>query len=137
MTDLMFLAQTAAPDASYAARLQEGLSLMVVGMLVVFTALAVIGIVIGAMAAWFRRYQPMVEPVVEHAAAPAPIEQQTGIGEGMDDARLLAVLTAAAVTVMGGRRVQIRRMQLAQSTGWAGSGRAAIHSSHNLRRAGS
>lgn len=56
---------------------------------------------------------------------------------GQMDPKLLAILTAAAVAAMGGRRLAVRQVTyLNQNTvsGWAEIGRAVIQSSHNLQR---
>lgn len=54
------------------------------------------------------------------------------------ESKLMAILTSAAVVAMGGTsRVAIRRVTyLNQNTvsGWAEMGRAAVQSSHNIRR---
>jgi hypothetical protein len=52
------------------------------------------------------------------------------------DARLIAVLAAAATAALG-KRVVVRRITFINQdtvSGWAEAGRNSIHQSHNLRR---
>lgn len=68
--------------------------------------------------------KPVIAPIVQ-----APVETLT-------DAKLVAVITAAAVAYLG-RRVAVRRITfINQNTvsGWAEAGRLSIHTSHNVRR---
>ncbi len=75
---------------------------------------------------------PVAAPPVKAPAAPiapAPVDTLT-------NAKLVAVITAAAVAYLG-KRVAVRRITfINQNTvsGWAEAGRLSIHTSHNVRR---
>lgn len=116
----------------------EGLSLMIVGMAVVFIALVLVGQALvlirrfGEQAADQAEKTPAASTARPKAATPTRAPASTG---GIDP-RTLAVLTAAAAAVVGGA-VRIRRVQFLRgirSESWASSGRAMIHNSHNIQQ---
>jgi Na+-transporting methylmalonyl-CoA/oxaloacetate decarboxylase gamma subunit len=110
-------------------RLEKGLLLMVVGMGVVFVALVLIGVCISLLGWWLRNLE----------AKPLELEEESSIVQttgGGDQSELIAVLTAAAMAIVG-KSVNVRKVTfINQNTvsGWAEVGRVAIHTSHNLRR---
>lgn len=172
----------------------EGLALMVVGMVVVFAALLLVGALIGVIrivaesepaasvaappaiheselptepadwevptepiepevaaepseaapaaapyepAAPAEPYEPAAATAVSPAAAPAEpgpaaVEEEE---TGEIDAETLAVISAAAAAVVGGR-VRVRHVEFLRGRGggsWAESGRVGIQTSHNLQ----
>lgn len=77
-------------------------------------------------------------PVVAPAQAPLPVAAKPVAPEpaGPTGGELVAILTAAAMAVLG-KRVAVRRITfINQNTvsGWAEAGRLSIHTSHNVRR---
>jgi len=123
MTALICLTVTLAE-----ADLMTGVGLMFVGMLVVFAALSIIGVMIWGAGKWLR-----AEASVE--AAPAAVQTPAPVEEGIDG-RTLAVIAAAAAAVVGGA-VRIRGISLARGKAgshWSAAGRLGIHQSHNLRK---
>ncbi len=141
MISMIPFLMVARPVLPYADRISLGLSLMVVGMGVVFVALMVIGSILAVLGKVLR-HPVEEEQAASTASAPAshgtfsPVAEgpQTSMAAGLDDTRLVAVLTAAATTVVG-RRLRIRRIVSAGPAGnaWASMGRSSIQTSHNLR----
>lgn len=116
--------------------LADALGLAVVGILVVFGALLAIGAAMTLLGRWLSEPVPAEAPAVapppRQAAAPA---HATG-EPGHVSPQTLALLTAAAVTAVGGP-VRVRRVTfLGEHTvsAWKEVGRATIHASHNIRR---
>ncbi len=112
-----------------------GLSLMVVGMSVVFVALMLIGAILGLLGKLMGQAPTDDETPAQGAAVTSATEApQTSMATGLDDPRLVAVITAAATAAIGSR-VKIRRIVSATQGGgaWSAMGRSAIHTSHNLR----
>lgn len=112
----------------------EMLVLAGVGVLVVFTALALIGVVMAGLG------RLMAPP--EAAAPPAPVEvaeaEALGAGTelGLTGPATVALLTAAAVAAVG-RPVRIRRVTFVRpnsASAWKEVGRATIQASHNFNR---
>ncbi len=71
-------------------------------------------------------------PVVVETKADTPATESLAD----DHSRLIAVITAAVMAVLG-RRIAVRRITfINQNTvsGWAEAGRQSIHYSHNIRR---
>jgi len=146
------------------ADVNQALTMLVVGMLVVFAALILVGLVMFALRTLLaerpgaasggagKKPQRPGEPAP--AAPPTPSASRP---EALDpktlavisaaataavsmarapDRRTLAILTASAAAAVG-RPVRVRRVGfLRQSVrgGWAERGRQAIHSSHNLQQ---
>ncbi|MEO1129705.1 MAG: OadG family protein [Planctomycetota bacterium] len=102
----------------------NAVALMIVGMLVVFTSLSVIGLLI-ALASRLLRPSTVVEPVAEAALASADV-----------DTERVAVLTAAATAALR-RPVRVHRVRMLGLTNreqWVAEGRAGIMTSHRVRR---
>jgi hypothetical protein len=75
-----------------------------------------------------------VSPVVAPASAPAPVVVPKA-PEPVIDAKLIAILTAAAMAAIG-RAVVVRRVTFINRrtvSGWAEAGRSDIHTSHQVR----
>lgn len=137
--------------------LPEGLVMMLVGMLVVFTALILVAVVLWVMGRIDRTERPV--PATTASSAPAsaarptpatyatPADQKLApwranmtkatekVHDSGVDPHTLAVITAAAVAALGSR-VRVRRVRFLRAGGgpWAEHGRASIHSSHHLQR---
>lgn len=114
--------------ASYGG-IQTGLLLMVVGMGVVFGALLVLMAVVALMGRLLAD-QPTPAP----ATAPAP-QPAKPASDQLADARLIAVLTAAATAALG-RRAAIHGVRLVtrRDRAWAQQGRRSIMTSHRPHR---
>lgn len=150
------LAQAAENDVS----LTDGLSLTLVGMTVVFAALILVGAMIGllkliaavesikdaaeAATQAAKAASRAVEAIGRRASTPAPAAPQTseptpsaatGQPAGRVDPRTLAIIAAAAATVVGGQ-VRVRNVEFIRrqgSGGWGARGRVGIQTSHNLQ----
>jgi Na+-transporting methylmalonyl-CoA/oxaloacetate decarboxylase gamma subunit len=99
-------------------------ALMIVGMLVVFTSLSVIGLLI-ALINRLLDSSEAAKPVVE--AAPASAKTDT---------ELVAMLTAAATAALR-RPVRVHRVRMLGLTSrqhWVAEGRAGVMTSHRVRR---
>ncbi len=120
-------ADISSADAGFSA-----ISLMIVGMLVVFTALVVIGESLYWLGRLLNRGMNAEPPTAEvgaatAAAAPSDVESEL-------DPNTLAVITAAAFVAIG-RPVRVARVSPSVgSSAWAGAGRLSIQTSHNVRR---
>lgn len=128
---LLLLAATAAPQASGGASFLDMILLSLVGMLVVFTALGLIGGIMSLLGRLLAK--EVVEEAVDPAVAPAT--ETADVPAGLDP-RTLAVLSAAAYAAVG-RPVRLRRITFINEntvSGWKEAGRTAVQSSHNLRR---
>jgi len=107
-----------------------GLTLMVVGMLIVFVALVLLMAVIRLIDMATAGSAPATEP----AAAPKPVApvEEEGVNE-----ELLVVLAAAATAALR-RSVRVRRVRLVKRSdgSWVAGGRQGIMTSHrpHLRR---
>lgn len=166
----MVLAQAAQDDAD----LMDGVSLAVVGMVVVFAALALVGVMIGLLkimaavesataaaeaatnaakaataaadeagrrVAAATQAPPPAPPTPAPAPAPTqPVPQPEGPPApaqalGGVDARTLAIIAAAAASIVGGR-VRVRNVEFIDRQGsgsWGRYGRLGIQTSHNLQ----
>lgn len=107
----------------------DALILAAVGIVVVFSALALIGGFIGLLGKVFaEREMSVVSPEVTSAH---------GMAVGGDiDARTVAVLTAAAMAAVG-QPVRLQRITFINRntvSAWSERGRVSIHASHNVRR---
>lgn len=138
---MLILAQAveAAQSADPRSSIESGLMLMVVGMLVVFGALVVIGELTAVLARLMRERPAMAE------VAPVPTREGEGFpvpppGIEEMDSRTLAVIAAAAATVVGlGVPVRVRRVTRvfhteSGSSAWTEAGRIGLQGSHNVRR---
>jgi Na+-transporting methylmalonyl-CoA/oxaloacetate decarboxylase gamma subunit len=113
-------------------KLTDAFTVTIVGMGTVFVALWLIGEVFTLLHRFFERR--------EGGSAKDP-DVQTGdlvqaAAESGIDAHLVPILVAAATAAVG-RRVVVRRIKFINRntiSGWAEAGRAAIQSSHNIRR---
>jgi Na+-transporting methylmalonyl-CoA/oxaloacetate decarboxylase gamma subunit len=107
-------------------------ALMAVGLGVVFTALAVVGLFLNFLGKLTDRLDEQTNETgnaVESVIAPIT-------DEGVIDAKTVAILSAAAFAAIG-RPVRVQRIRLLQHTttsAWAGAGRTSVQSSHNIRR---
>lgn len=115
----------------------EGIALMIVGMLVVFVALIVVGASIAGLSAVMRRVEAreQAELPPTHAARNG-VPHDAGFSPSAPDARTLAIITAACTAALG-TRVRVRRVTfLNQNTvsAWAEAGRMGVQGSHNIRR---
>ena len=122
--------------------LGEAVTLMIVGMGVVFAALILVGLMLGLLRKLGEptpkakpqsfRMTPMRSPSRAQAAT------QKAEAEPKVDPHLLVVLTAAATAMVHGpvrvRRVQFISANPAQRSGWAAQGRVMIHASHNTQQ---
>lgn len=134
--------QTCLLLANAAADNQQGLVLMVVGMVVVFVALTLLLSMISLVNRLMR--ERPAESV--GASAPAPAESQSATmtstgGTPMVDKELIAVISAA-VTMVVRRPSRVRRIRFVgyvpgTTHGWVAQGRSGIMTSHrpHLRRA--
>lgn len=131
MTTLLLLAATAPPQAADESGTLQMILLALVGMLVVFLALSLIGGIMKLLGRYLS--QDVDEAAAEEAAAPATAT--AGVPTGIEP-RTLAVLTAAACAAAG-RPVRVRRVTFINEntvSGWKEAGRQAVQSSHNLGR---
>ena len=122
--NLLYLAASVPPPAADDGGTIQLILLAVVGVLVVFTALGLIGGTMALLGRLLSKEAPEAVPEAAPAAAP-----------GLD-ARRLAVISAAAYAAAG-RPVRIRRVTFINEntvSGWKEAGRQAVQSSHNLRR---
>jgi Na+-transporting methylmalonyl-CoA/oxaloacetate decarboxylase gamma subunit len=128
--------------ATFEADADDGLLLMVLGMTVVFSAL----ILLWGVLELLRRTVGRPEAAETPKAA-----QSTGVAGGSAsetlpiaaagetnelDALTLAILTAAAIAVVGApvRLTGVSLVSKGEGEAWATRGRIAIHTSHRLRR---
>jgi len=108
-------------------RLSEGLTLMGVGMGVVFAALLLLWVMI------------IIVDRLTGSATPQPEDERGGPGVepggGDHDPQLIAVLTAAATAAVG-RRVQLREAYFVGEADhtWAKEGRRQVMRSHHPHR---
>lgn len=116
---------------TFADRFEHSVVLMLVGMLVVFLALAMVGVLLALLNKFFSEKvkpaakQPAVAPVVAAMAGPAPEPQ---IGE---HTMVLISAAVAAVAGAGARVTHIRSLHPDRSgSAWASQGRVDIHTSH-------
>lgn len=95
-------------------KLTFGLSTTVIGMLVVFTGLVILIACIYAMTSITGRSKKAPAPTQEMAPAP----QQAAIEETVDDAQLIAVISAAIAAVWQGEEsgFVVRRVKKIQSS---------------------
>jgi Na+-transporting methylmalonyl-CoA/oxaloacetate decarboxylase gamma subunit len=115
--------------ATLVEKLLDALTVTVVGMGTVFVSLWIIGEI-------FTLLHRIIEERVstgkeEEAANGAARASASGV-----DAHLVPILIAAATAAVG-RRIVVRRIRFINRntiSGWAEAGRAAIQSSHNIRR---
>lgn len=116
---------------TFAERFEHSVVLMVVGMLVVFFALSIVGMLLAALSRWFSekpKPAPAHVPSKPAVAAMAGPVAESGIG-----AHTLVVISAAVAAALGaGARVtKVRTLTPDRSgTAWASQGRVDIHSSH-------
>lgn len=127
MSILVFLAQA---PMSPNARLGEALTLMGVGMAVVFSALVLLWIVIALtdrLADWhLTRRQPATAET-----APGDQEPSGAMADTDHDPHLIAVLTAAATAALG-TPTRVKRVHFLgrEDQGWAQEGRRLVMTSH-------
>lgn len=123
------LLQAAAEAEPAVSPAYEALILAAVGIVVVFSALLIIGGFIGLLGKLFaEREVPVVSPEATSA-------HSMTIGEGID-ARTIAVISAAAMAAVG-RPVRLQRITFINRntvSAWSERGRVSIHASHNVRR---
>lgn len=119
-------ATVSAPQPGGGADAGLGVALMIVGMGVVFAALIAIWFTV-ALIRKFGEDRPGKTPAVESAPSPATPE--------VDNAHLVAVLSAAAVAAVG-RPVRVRQVVLLGRSGneaWSSDGRVTIMGAHRLQ----
>lgn len=115
--------------ATLVEKLFDALTVAVVGMGTVFVSLWIIG-----------ELFTLLHRVIE-AKESRETGEETEVGTAADsasglDAHLVPILIAAATAAVG-RRVVVQRIRFINRntvSGWAEAGRAAIQTSHNLRR---
>jgi Na+-transporting methylmalonyl-CoA/oxaloacetate decarboxylase gamma subunit len=113
-------------------KLLDAVTVTIVGMGTVFVSLWLIGEVFTLLHRYFERRERGSS--VDADAQPG--ETARAIAASGIDAHLVPVLVAAA-TAAAGRRVVMRRIRFINRntvSGWAEAGRAAIQTSHNIRR---
>lgn len=115
--------------------LMDGISLMVVGMGVVFFALITLWALLGLLG--FRRAEAPKPAVAPQPAAPAPAPAASAAPASQDEItpEIYAMITAAVVAVAG-RRARIQRVRFVRQAdeSWAIHGRQAIQASHRIRK---
>jgi Na+-transporting methylmalonyl-CoA/oxaloacetate decarboxylase gamma subunit len=116
-------------EATFEEKLFDALTVTIVGMGTVFVSLWIIGEL-------FTLLHRAIEPreSTETAEETEP-NAATASASGVD-AHLVPILIAAATAAVG-RRVVVQRIRFINRntvSGWAEAGRAAIQTSHNLRR---
>jgi sodium pump decarboxylase gamma subunit len=122
---VLLLAQQA---ESVNARFAEALTLMGVGMAVVFTALLLLWLVIAIVdRATHRTEQTKTKTDGGVAASGSPSDASPST----DDPQLIAVLTAAATAALG-QRVRLRRVHFLgdEDPSWSREGRRLVMTSH-------
>jgi Na+-transporting methylmalonyl-CoA/oxaloacetate decarboxylase gamma subunit len=113
-------------------KLFDALTVAIVGMGTVFVSLWLIGEVFTQLHRYFDRR----ERGSGDESSVSPSEQRQARTEDGINAALLPVIIAAA-TAVAGRRIVVRRIRFINRntvSGWAEAGRAAIQTSHNIRR---
>lgn len=111
--------------------ISQGVMLMFMGMGLVFIALAILMVILMIMRATIGSEAPAPAPAPTAATAPPPPVADSGI-----DPKILAVLTAAAIAVVRAP-IRLKSVTFIRHDGgkdWASHGRAAIHTSHRLRK---
>lgn len=119
--------------SSGAGDLGDGFLLAVVGITVVFAALSVVG---AMMTLGARLLSGQRSSHNTPGQQPRPRAMATPDAASIDDRRLVAILTAAAVAALG-PRVRITRIQRVRRNAdsiWVGHGRMVVQSSHRLQR---
>jgi sodium pump decarboxylase gamma subunit len=128
---ILLLAQN---EAVMSDRIAQSLTLMGVGMAVVFTALMLLWLAILIMDRLTDRAVPAEQP----PQPKAPVSEASP-PSGQHDPQLLAVLTAAATAAMG-QRVKLRRVHFVGEAhdDWTREGRRVVMTSHrpHLHRRG-
>jgi sodium pump decarboxylase gamma subunit len=121
-------------DGTMTARVNEALTLMAVGMLVVFGALILLWIAIFLIDRLSERLTPTPQPAQAPKPAPTPPSQPKATPEPSagQDPKLIAVLTAAATAALG-QRVRLRRVHFLghDDQSWAREGRRVVMTSHS------
>ncbi|MFA7237800.1 MAG: OadG family protein [Phycisphaeraceae bacterium] len=116
---------------TFSERFTHSVVLMLVGMLVVFFALSIVGVLLAALNRWFSE-KPKPAPV--HVPSKPAVAAMTGpVAEPGIGAHTLVVISAAVAAALGaGARVtKVRTLTPDRSgTAWASQGRVDIHSSH-------
>jgi sodium pump decarboxylase gamma subunit len=111
----------------------QGVMLMFMGMGLVFIALAILMVILMIMRATIGSEAAASAPAPAPAAATAPPPPAADSGI---DPKILAVLTAAAIAVVRAP-IRLKSVTFIRHDGgkdWASHGRAAIHTSHRLRK---
>lgn len=117
---------------TFADRFEHSVVLMLVGMLVVFIALSIVGMLLAAIA---RLFAEKPKPVAAPAAAPAQpaVAAMAGpVAEPQIHNHTLVVISAAVAAVLGSN-ARINRIRLTpdrSGSAWASQGRVDIQSSH-------
>lgn len=111
--------------------LMDGITLMLVGMGVVFFALITLWALLGILG--FRRAEQPKPAAVTPAPATASVAAATP--EDQITPEIYAMITAAVVAVAG-RRARIQRVRFVRQAdeSWAIHGRQAIQASHRIRK---
>lgn len=114
-------------------KLLDALSVAIVGMGTVFVSLWLIGELFTLLHRLFAHKERNRAADSESES----VETARMAAAGGTDAHLVPILVAAAAAAVGGRRVVLRRIRFINRntvSGWAEAGRAAIQTSHNIRR---
>lgn len=123
---------------------------LLVALVVLFTRVQALSAEIAELRREARKPAPATPPSPVVAAAPVPVPAMAvaptpapvavkpvePVPTGASGQELIAIITAAAMAVLG-RNIAVRRITfINQNTvsGWAEAGRLSIHTSHNVRR---
>lgn len=109
-----------------------GLQITITGVSIVFIVLAIVAMVLGALSASQRLFQP--KTVAPPTPAPATATPQPATADHLDP-QLVAVLTAAAVATLH-KPVRVLRVRYYRqpSAMWTRLGRVSVMASRQLRR---
>jgi Na+-transporting methylmalonyl-CoA/oxaloacetate decarboxylase gamma subunit len=113
--------------------IDEGILLMVVGMLTVVTALLLVQLVITVLPK-LKPFRMVEAPVMAPAETAVFSDAVSAIPSEEEMDRHMVVIAAAVAAVVGSRaRVrQVRAIRTPVSAAWARQGRISIQGSHNL-----
>jgi Na+-transporting methylmalonyl-CoA/oxaloacetate decarboxylase gamma subunit len=116
-------------EATFKEKLFDALTVSIVGMGTVFVSLWIIGEL-------FTLLHRVIEASESRATREEADVSTAAVSASGVDAHLVPILIAAATAAVG-RRVVVQRIRFINRntvSGWAEAGRAAIQTSHNLRR---
>jgi Na+-transporting methylmalonyl-CoA/oxaloacetate decarboxylase gamma subunit len=131
MTSLPHLARLAGAIEEHP--LSGGIQLTIIGMLVVFTALALILALLTTL-----KYFTNTGGAPSGAPTPSPSPKAVNFSNDPHeiDPRTMAILTAAVAVVVG-QSARIRAVRVVRNTvgrEWSGMGRSAVQATHHFRK---